>query len=89
MDRSLLYFGAVGKRLERVMILGANAMGRELARDLLGAGVRVKIVDPDEDRCRRVAEQLKNARQLKKNETHSDSCVSPRSRVACPRRRLR
>ncbi|RKZ15960.1 hypothetical protein DRQ50_06835, partial [bacterium] len=60
-DRSLLYFGAVGKRLERVMILGANAMGRELARDLLGAGVRVKIVDPDEERCRRVSEQLKNA----------------------------
>ena len=60
-DRSLLYFGAVGKRLESVMILGANAMGRELARDLLGAGIRVKIVDPDEDRCRRVAEQLKNA----------------------------
>ncbi len=60
-DRSLIYFGAEGKRLERVMILGANAMGRELARDLLGAGVRVKLIDPDEDRCRRAAEQLKNA----------------------------
>jgi trk system potassium uptake protein TrkA len=60
-DRSLLYFGAVGRRLERVMIVGANAMGRELARDLVGAGVRVKLIDPDEDRCRRAAEQLKNA----------------------------
>lgn len=60
-DRSLIYFGAQGKRLERVMILGANAMGRELARDLLGTGVRVKLIDPDEERCRRAAEQLKNA----------------------------
>ncbi len=60
-ERSLIYFGAVGRRLQRVMILGANAMGRELARDLVAAGVRVKIVDPDEERCRVASAQLKKA----------------------------
>ena len=44
-NRSLIYFQARKRSLSHVMIVGANAMGRELARDLLAAGVRVKIID--------------------------------------------
>ncbi|RKZ14295.1 Trk system potassium transporter TrkA, partial [bacterium] len=43
--------------------------------DLLGAGVRVKIVDPDEERCRRVSEQLKNALVLHGVGTDSELLV--------------
>jgi trk system potassium uptake protein TrkA len=60
-DRSLIYFRAEERRLSRVMIVGANAMGRELARDLLAAGVKVKIIDRNEEKCRRASEQLRHA----------------------------
>ena len=70
--RSLIYFGSGGRRLQKVMILGANAMGRELARDLLAAGVRVKIIDPDPERCRRASQQLKHALVLRGGGTDAD-----------------
>jgi len=60
-NRSLLFFQARKRRLSRVMIVGANAMGRELARDLLAAGVKVKIIDRNEEKCRRASEQLRHA----------------------------
>ncbi len=60
-DRSLIYFRAEERRLSKVMIIGANAMGRELARDLLSAGVKVKIIDRNEEKCRRASEQLRHA----------------------------
>ena len=60
-DRSLIYFRSAERRLSRVMIVGANAMGRELARDLLSAGVKVKIIDRNEEKCRRASEQLRKA----------------------------
>ncbi len=60
-NRSLIYFQARKRRLSRVMIVGANAMGRELARGLLSAGVKVKIIDRNEEKCRRASEQLRHA----------------------------
>jgi trk system potassium uptake protein TrkA len=60
-DRSLYYLHAQQEPLQRVMIVGANPMGMELARDLLSAKVKVKLVDPDPDRCRIAAEQLHHA----------------------------
>jgi trk system potassium uptake protein TrkA len=60
-DRSLIYFRSAERRLSNVMIVGANAMGRELARDLLAAGVKVKLIDRNEEKCRRAAEQLRHA----------------------------
>jgi len=60
-NRSLLFFQARKRRLSRVMIVGANAMGRELARDLLAAGVKVKIIDRNQEKCRRASEQLRHA----------------------------
>lgn len=71
-DRSLIYFRARGRRLSRVMIVGANAMGRELARDLVSAGVKVKIIDRSEEKCRRAAEQLRHALVLHGEGTDSD-----------------
>ena len=60
-DRSLIYFHDGARRLSKVMIVGANAMGRELARDLLNAGVKVKIIDRNPEKCRLAAEQLRRA----------------------------
>ncbi len=60
-DRSLYYVHAQQEPLHKVMIVGANAMGMELARDLISAKVKVKIVDPDPERCRIASEQLHHA----------------------------
>lgn len=59
-DRSLYYVQAEQDPMQRVMIIGATAMGIELARDLCAARTRVKMVDPDPERCRAAAEQLHN-----------------------------
>jgi trk system potassium uptake protein TrkA len=40
------------------MIVGANAMGRELARDLVVAGVTVKLIESDEEQAYRASESL-------------------------------
>jgi trk system potassium uptake protein TrkA len=63
-NRSLIFFQARKRRLSRVMIVGANAMGRELARDLMAAGVKVKIIDRNPEKCRRASEQLRHAMVL-------------------------
>jgi trk system potassium uptake protein TrkA len=57
-DRSLYYVHAQQEPLQKVMIVGANPMGMELARDLVSARVKVKLVDPDPERCRIASEQL-------------------------------
>ncbi len=74
--RSLIHFGRDDRRLAAVMILGAGAMGRELARDLLAAGVRVKIIDPDQERCLRAADQLRHALVLHGRGTDADLLAS-------------
>ena len=71
-DRSLIYFRPAERRLSRVMIVGANAMGRELARDLISAGVKVKIIDRNEEKCRRASEQLRKAMVLHGEGTDSE-----------------
>ena len=60
-ERSLIYFRSRDRRLSRVMIVGANDIGLELARDLLAAGVKVKLIDRNQNKCRIASEQLKNA----------------------------
>jgi trk system potassium uptake protein TrkA len=60
-DRSLLFVHSATHPLQKVMIVGANALGQELARDLLDAGVKVKIIDRNEEKCQRAAEQLRHA----------------------------
>ncbi|MDD5720071.1 MAG: Trk system potassium transporter TrkA [Candidatus Krumholzibacteria bacterium] len=57
-DRSLFSLYAQRESLQRVMIAGATTMGVELARDLVAARVKVKLVDPDPERCRQASEQL-------------------------------
>ncbi len=75
-DRSLIHFRAGKRRLGKVMIVGANAMGRELARDLIGAGVKVKIIDRNEDKCRAAAESLRHALVLHGEVSDSDLLAS-------------
>jgi len=74
--RSLIHFGTAGRPLANVMILGANNMGRELARDLIAAGVRVKLIDPDLERCQRTSVQLKNALVLHGRGTDTELLAS-------------
>ncbi len=57
-DRALSYVHAPGDRLGRVMIVGANPMGVGLARDLDAMGVKVKLIDRSEEKCRVAAENL-------------------------------
>ena len=66
-DRSLIYFRAQGRKLGKVMIVGANAMGRELARDLNEYGVKVKLIDRNPEKCRLASEQLRGVLVLHGN----------------------
>jgi trk system potassium uptake protein TrkA len=68
-DRSLIYFRAQSRKLSKVMIVGANAMGVELARDLNEAGVRVKLIDRNEEKCRQASESLRGVLLLHGNGT--------------------
>lgn len=57
-DRTLYNVHAQQEPLQKVMIVGANAMGVELARDLAAARIKVKLVDEDPARCRAASEHL-------------------------------
>jgi len=48
------------KKAKKVLILGGGKAGFYLAKKLTNQGVSVKIVERDRDRCRYLAEQLKN-----------------------------
>ncbi len=71
-NKSLIHFRDSGRKLSRVMIVGANAMGRELTRDLVAAGVKVKLIDRNEEKCRRASEQLRGALVLHGEGTDAD-----------------
>ncbi len=71
-NKSLIHFRAQGRKLSRVMIIGANAMGRELTRDLTAAGVKVKLIDRNEEKCRIASEQLRGALVLHGEGTDAD-----------------
>ena len=75
-DRSLLFFHAGTEPLAKVMIVGANALGLELTRNLLEAGVKVKLIDRNEERCRRAAEQLRRALVLHGDGTDTELLAS-------------
>jgi len=45
-------------KLERIMIIGAGRIGRHLAKILFDAGLSVKIIDKNRERCRELADQL-------------------------------
>jgi trk system potassium uptake protein TrkA len=57
-DQALTFVTTPATQLQNVMILGANSMGLELARELSVHGVNVKLVDNDEAKCTSAAEQL-------------------------------
>ena len=46
------------RKLERVMIIGAGRIGRTLAVMLTKAGVNVKVIEKERDRCERMAQLL-------------------------------
>ncbi len=71
-NKSLIHFRKTDRKLSKVMIIGANAMGRELTRDLVAAGVKVKLIDRNEEKCRRASEQLRGALVLHGEGTDAD-----------------
>ena len=46
------------RKLERVMIIGAGRIGRTLAVMLINAGVNVKVIEKDRERCENMAQLL-------------------------------
>ncbi|MFH1842545.1 MAG: Trk system potassium transporter TrkA, partial [bacterium] len=71
-DRSMPFFHAPSEPIVKVMIVGANTLGLELARSLLASGVKVKLIDQSEEKCRRASEQLSNALVLHGDGTDAD-----------------
>lgn len=57
-DKALTFVTTPSAQLQNVMIVGANPTGLQLARELTANGVNVKLIDRDEARCNRAAEQL-------------------------------
>ncbi len=45
-------------KIERIMIIGAGRIGRHLAKILVNAGLSVKVIDKNRDRCRDLADRL-------------------------------
>jgi trk system potassium uptake protein TrkA len=75
-DRALTYVHAPSDRLQNVMIVGAGTTGLELARDLTALGVSVKLIDDDEQRCRRASETLHHVLVLHGDGTDVDLLTS-------------
>ncbi len=55
------YLGEFRRKASNVMIVGAGKMCYYLAAELLGMGMRVKILDQNEQRCLRMADLLPKA----------------------------
>jgi trk system potassium uptake protein TrkA len=50
------------RRVDDIVVFGAGATGLEIARVLLNQNIRVRLIEPREDRAREVAEELHGAR---------------------------
>lgn len=59
--RLLKSLGIVSNRGRSVMLLGGSRIAYYLAKDLLEAGIDVKIIDNDRERCLELSETLDNA----------------------------
>ncbi len=71
-DKALTYVTTPSAQLQNVMIIGANHTGLQLARDLESHGINVKLIDKDEDKCARAAEQLHHVLVLNADGTDLD-----------------
>ncbi len=62
-DLKLLFqhLGIFRSRASKVMIVGASKMAYYLACELISMGMKVKIIDSDEKRCREMSEKLSKA----------------------------
>jgi trk system potassium uptake protein TrkA len=58
-----------------VFILGGERVGQVLAKKLASAGIRVKLIDRDLDRCKRLAEDLDNVVVLNTEATDIDTLI--------------
>ena len=72
LPRLMENLGLQKKRMRNVMVIGAGRMGVSLTRMLLDAGVSVKLLDKDPERCREVAEMLPGALILCADGTRQD-----------------
>ena len=59
-------------KAKNVIIIGASMMGFYLARDLLDTGMNVKIIDNDEERCKKMSMDLPKAHVIVGNANDSD-----------------
>ena len=56
--------GTVKQNIENVMILGAGRIGSKLARDLSSEGLNIKIIEINESKANRLAEELNDVMML-------------------------
>jgi trk system potassium uptake protein len=67
------------QRVDDVVVFGAGGTGLAIARVLLGQGIRVRLIESDEERAREVADELPGARVY--NATGVDSDFLERERI--------
>ncbi len=65
----LNYVGLPVKRIKNVLIAGGSTMSYYLAKRLLELKINVKIIEADEKRCERLADQLPRAMIIRGNST--------------------
>lgn len=71
----LTFFGKTDSRLRRIMILGANIIGVEVAERLCTAGLKVKLLDRDRQACVDAAVRLPEADVLHCEKSEIDTMV--------------
>jgi len=52
------YFGRTNITVEKVMVVGGNAIAEMVARNLAKQGIIVKLIEMDKDRCHELSEKL-------------------------------
>lgn len=68
--------GIVSNRGRSVMLLGGSKIAYYLAKDLLDAGIAVKIIDSDKERCEELSELLDNALIIHGNAMDQDLLIA-------------
>ncbi len=72
LERFFRHLGIFKSKARTVMIIGASRMCYYLAKELIGMGMSVKIIDRDEKKCREMGEWLKKAMVIKGDGTDNE-----------------
>ena len=75
-------FGSPAKKIRSAVIVGGTPIACQVCRVLDEEGIQVRLIEPDEERCRALAEQLPHATILNQDPTDSNFLLSEKVHLA-------